>query len=53
MTTRYIETSVTGGYTLSAAYTGVVVGSFGTVHGYNPILVGDGGSGLRCLSPPA
>ncbi|HXU99204.1 MAG TPA: hypothetical protein VG166_01745 [Caulobacteraceae bacterium] len=47
MTTKYIDGAVTGGYTLSAAYTGVLVGASGTVTGSIPIFAGgDGGTGL-------
>ena len=46
MTTKLLNGAHTGGYTLSAAYTGVVVNYGATVTGYNPIFSGSGGVGL-------
>ena len=46
MTIKHINGAVSGGYTLSAAYSGLIVGASGAVTGFDPILAGSGGAGV-------
>ncbi len=51
MTNKTLSGHYTGGYTLSAAYTGVIVEYHASVVGYQPFLSGDGGVGLTLAFP--